>query len=45
MNETDALDIIVFAANTMLACAGPPVAAAMVMGLIVALLQALTQIQ
>ncbi len=45
MNETDALDIIVFAANTMLACAGPPVAAAMVMGLVVALLQALTQIQ
>ena len=45
MNEADALDIVVFAANTMFVCAGPPVLAAMVVGLVVALLQALTQIQ
>lgn len=45
MNEADALDLIVFAASTMLTCAAPPVLAAMAIGLLIALFQALTQIQ
>ena len=45
MNEADALDIVQRAVWTVMAAAGPAVAAAMVVGLVVALFQALTQIQ
>lgn len=45
MNEADALDIFRVAIWTILIAAGPAVAAAMVVGLVIALLQALTQIQ
>ena len=45
MNEADALDIVQRALWTVMAAAGPAVAAAMVVGLVVALFQALTQIQ
>ncbi len=45
MNEADALDIFQAAIWTVLVAAGPAVAAAMVVGLIIALIQALTQVQ
>ncbi len=45
MNEADALDIVQRAVWTVMAAAGPAVAAAMLVGLAVALFQALTQIQ
>jgi len=45
MNEADALELVRSAIWTMLMAAGPAVAAAMIVGLIVALFQALTQIQ
>jgi flagellar biosynthetic protein FliQ len=45
MNEADALDLIRFAIWTIIISAGPPVAAAMAVGLVIALLQALTQVQ
>jgi flagellar biosynthetic protein FliQ len=45
MNEADALEIVHRAIMTVLIVSGPIVAAAMIVGLIVALLQALTQIQ
>ncbi len=45
MNEADALDIVQRAVWTVMAAAGPAVGAAMIVGLIVALFQALTQIQ
>ena len=45
MNEADALNIIQHAVWTVMAAAGPAVGAAMIVGLIVALFQALTQIQ
>ena len=45
MNEADALDIVQHAVWTVIAAAGPAVGAAMIVGLIVALFQALTQIQ
>lgn len=45
MNEADALDLVQSAIWTILLAAGPAVAAAMVVGLIIALFQALTQIQ
>jgi flagellar biosynthetic protein FliQ len=45
MNEADALDIVHRAIVTILVISGPIVAAATVVGLMVALLQALTQIQ
>ncbi|ACB97108.1 flagellar biosynthesis protein FliQ [Beijerinckia indica] len=45
MNEADALELIRSAIWTMLVVAGPAVAAAMAIGLIIALFQALTQIQ
>ncbi|MET3853521.1 MULTISPECIES: flagellar biosynthesis protein FliQ [unclassified Rhizobium] len=45
MNEADALDLFQAAIWTVLVAAGPAVAAAMVVGLIIALIQALTQIQ
>jgi flagellar biosynthesis protein FliQ len=45
MNEADALDIIQSAIWTIIVASGPAVGAAMVVGIIIALLQALTQIQ
>ncbi|NLS02409.1 flagellar biosynthetic protein FliQ [Rhizobium sp. P32RR-XVIII] len=45
MNEADALDIFQAAIWTVLISAGPAVGAAMVVGLIIALIQALTQVQ
>ncbi|MCW6508525.1 flagellar biosynthesis protein FliQ [Lichenifustis flavocetrariae] len=45
MNEADALNLIQGAIWTVVLAAGPAVLAAMVVGLIVALFQALTQIQ
>ncbi|MET0575295.1 MAG: flagellar biosynthesis protein FliQ [Mesorhizobium sp.] len=45
MNEADALDIVQFAIWTVLTSAGPAVAAAMLVGIAIALVQALTQIQ
>lgn len=45
MNEADALDLVNTAIWTVLVAAGPAVAAAMVVGILVALFQALTQIQ
>ena len=45
MNEADALDITQHAIWTIIAGAGPAVGVAMVVGLVVALFQALTQIQ
>lgn len=45
MNERDALDIAQQAIWTIIVAAGPAVAAAMLVGIIIALLQALTQVQ
>jgi len=45
MNEADALDIAQRAITTVLIVSGPIVVAAMLVGIIVALLQALTQVQ
>jgi len=45
MNEADALDIVQAAIWTVLVAAGPAVLAAMVVGLVIAFFQALTQIQ
>jgi len=45
MNEADALDIVQAAIWTVLAASGPAVLAAMIVGVVVALLQALTQVQ
>jgi flagellar biosynthesis protein FliQ len=45
MSEADALDIVQSAIWTILLAAGPAVAAAMIVGLTIALLQALTQVQ
>jgi flagellar biosynthesis protein FliQ len=45
MNEADALDICQAAIWTVLAASGPAVLSAMVVGVVVALLQALTQVQ
>ena len=45
MNEADALDITQHAIWTIMAGAGPAVGVAMLVGLVVALFQALTQIQ
>ena len=45
MNEADALDLVQSAIWTILVGAGPAVVAAMIVGLIIALFQALTQIQ
>ncbi len=45
MNEADALDVVRSAIWTILIAAGPSVAAAMLVGIVIALLQALTQIQ
>ena len=45
MNEADALDIVQGAIWTIIVASGPAVAAAMLVGVVIALLQALTQIQ
>lgn len=45
MNEADALAIVQHAVWTVIVAAGPAVVAAMLVGLVVALFQALTQIQ
>jgi flagellar biosynthesis protein FliQ len=45
MNERDALDIAQQAIWTILVAAGPAVGAAMLVGIAIALLQALTQVQ
>ncbi len=45
MNEADALDIVQSAIWTIIVASGPAVAAAMVIGVAIALLQALTQVQ
>ena len=45
MNEADALDIVQFAVWTVLTAAAPVVLVAMVVGIGIALIQALTQVQ
>jgi flagellar biosynthesis protein FliQ len=45
MNEADALELTRSAIWTIIVAAGPPVAAAMAVGVVIALFQALTQIQ
>lgn len=45
MNERDALDIAQQAIWTIIVSAGPAVGAAMFVGIVIALLQALTQVQ
>jgi flagellar biosynthetic protein FliQ len=45
MNERDALDIVQQAIWTIIVVSGPAVGAAMVVGILIALLQALTQVQ
>ena len=45
MNEADALDIVQYAIWTVLVAAGPAVGVAMVVGIAIALIQALTQVQ
>jgi flagellar biosynthetic protein FliQ len=45
MNEADALDLVQSAIWTIIVASGPAVGAAMVVGVVIALLQALTQIQ
>lgn len=45
MNEADALEIVQTALWTVLAASGPAIAAAMFVGVTIALLQALTQVQ
>ncbi len=45
MNEADALELMRSAIWTIIAGSGPAVGAAMIVGLIVSLLQALTQVQ
>jgi flagellar biosynthetic protein FliQ len=45
MNEADALDIVQMALWTVIAASGPAIVAAMVVGVAIALFQALTQVQ
>lgn len=45
MNEVDALDVVQSAIWTIIIASGPAVAAAMIIGIAIALFQALTQIQ
>ena len=45
MNEADALDIMQAAFWTVLVAAGPAVLAAMIVGVVIAFIQALTQVQ
>jgi flagellar biosynthesis protein FliQ len=45
MNQADAIDIVQAAIWTVVIASGPAVAAAMLIGIVIALLQALTQVQ
>ncbi len=45
MNQADAIDIVQAAIWTIVIASGPAVAAAMAVGIVIALLQALTQVQ
>jgi flagellar biosynthetic protein FliQ len=45
MNQADALDLVRSAIWAVILASGPSIAAAMVVGLVISLLQALTQIQ
>jgi flagellar biosynthetic protein FliQ len=45
LNETDALDILQYAIWTVILASSPGVAAAMAIGVVIAVLQALTQVQ
>ena len=45
MNQADALDIVQSALWTVIIASGPAVGAAMAVGIVIALLQALTQVQ
>ncbi|HMN85081.1 MAG TPA: flagellar biosynthetic protein FliQ [Bauldia sp.] len=45
MNEADALDLVHSAIWTIIVGAGPAVTAAMAVGIVIALIQALTQVQ
>ena len=45
MNEADALDIVQAALWTVITASGPAIMAAMVVGVVIALFQALTQVQ
>lgn len=45
MNEADALDIVQAAIWTVVVASGPAVLAAMVVGVVIAFIQALTQVQ
>lgn len=45
MNQADALDIVQAALWTVIVASGPAIGAAMAIGIIIALLQALTQVQ
>lgn len=45
MNEIDAIELVQSAIWTVLIVAGPPVIAGMIAGIVVALFQALTQVQ
>lgn len=45
MNETDAIDLLQMSIWTVISVSGPCVAAAMVVGISISLLQALTQVQ
>jgi flagellar biosynthetic protein FliQ len=45
MNQADALDLVQMAIWCVMTASGPAVAAAMAVGIIIALLQALTQVQ
>jgi flagellar biosynthesis protein FliQ len=45
MNEADAMELVYSAIWTIIVAAGPAVLAAMVVGVVIALFQALTQIQ
>jgi flagellar biosynthetic protein FliQ len=45
MNEADAIELVYSAIWTVIVAAGPAVGAAMVVGVVIALLQALTQVQ
>jgi len=45
MNEADALDIVQAALWTVIAASGPAILAAMAVGVVIALFQALTQVQ
>jgi flagellar biosynthetic protein FliQ len=45
MNQADALDLVQMAIWSVMTASGPAVAAAMAVGIIIALLQALTQVQ